>query len=59
MPVKSPITDHDISLFKEGNHFRAYEKLGAHLVAAPKRGAFFALWAPAARSVSLILKTFP
>ena len=54
MPVKSPITDHDIYLFKEGNHFRAYEKLGAHLVAAPKRGAFFALWAPAARSVSVI-----
>ena len=24
------LTEHDIYLFKEGNHFRLYDKLGAH-----------------------------
>lgn len=26
----SLFTDHDIYLFREGNHFRLYEKLGSH-----------------------------
>ena len=26
------ITDHDTYLFKEGSHFKLYEKLGAHLI---------------------------
>ena len=48
------ITDHDIYLFKEGNHHRLYDKLGAHIIANDeKSGAVFALWAPNAESVSV------
>jgi 1,4-alpha-glucan branching enzyme len=47
----SPFTDMDIYLFKEGNHFRLYEKLGAHLC---NGGVCFAIWAPNAKSVSVI-----
>jgi len=47
----SPFTDMDIYLFKEGNHFRLYEKLGAHLC---NGGVRFATWAPNAKSVSVI-----
>lgn len=55
MHIKSQLTDHDIYLFKEGNHFRIYDKLGAHIVNNGKRkGAYFAVWAPSARSVSVI-----
>ncbi len=55
MPVNSPITDHDIYLFKEGNHSRMYEKLGAHIVkSSDNAGVYFAVWAPNAESVSVI-----
>jgi 1,4-alpha-glucan branching enzyme len=30
----SLLTEHDIYLFKEGRHFRLYDKLGAHMHAA-------------------------
>ena len=46
------LTDHDIYLFKEGSHGRLHEKLGCHLTAAGS--AHFAVWAPNARSVSVI-----
>jgi len=52
---ESRITEHDIYLFKEGNHFRLYEKLGSHpgeVRGVP--GAHFAVWAPNAVSVSVI-----
>jgi 1,4-alpha-glucan branching enzyme len=53
--IAGPITDHDIYLFKEGNHFRIYDKLGAHLVHDSKKdGTNFAVWAPSADSVSVI-----
>ncbi|KPL12879.1 glycogen branching protein [candidate division WOR_3 bacterium SM1_77] len=49
------LTDHDIYLFKEGNHFRLYNKLGAHLIDdGKKKGVYFAVWAPGADSVSVI-----
>ncbi len=51
------LTEHDIYLFREGTHGRAYEKLGAHLLPPePGRaaGTRFAVWAPNAASVSLI-----
>jgi len=52
---KNPITDHDIYLFKEGNHFRLYDKLGAHVIKRGKtKGIYFAVWAPSAESVSVI-----
>jgi len=52
---KTLLTDHDIYLFKEGNHFRLYEKLGAHRLADGEQdGTYFAVWAPNASSVSVI-----
>lgn len=49
------LTDHDIHLFKEGNQFRLYEKLGSHLMTAGElEGTYFAVWAPNAASVSVI-----
>jgi len=51
----SLLTDHDIYLFRQGQHFRLYEKLGAHLHAAGDvAGVQFAVWAPNARAVSVI-----
>ncbi len=51
----SLLTDHDIYLFKEGNHFRLYEKLGAHLVERDGvRGTHFAVWAPNAARVAVV-----
>ena len=51
------LTEHDIYLFREGTHGRAYEKLGAHALppqAGRAAGTRFAVWAPNAASVSLI-----
>jgi 1,4-alpha-glucan branching enzyme len=51
----SLFTDFDIDLFKAGKHFRLYEKLGAHLIEVDGvKGVYFAVWAPSARSVSVI-----
>jgi 1,4-alpha-glucan branching enzyme len=51
----SLITDQDVYLFKEGRHFRLYDKLGAHVVENQGvKGTYFALWAPNAQSVSVI-----
>jgi 1,4-alpha-glucan branching enzyme len=51
----SRITDHDIYLFKEGNHFQLYNKLGAHPTTInKKKGTLFAVWAPNAERVSVI-----
>jgi 1,4-alpha-glucan branching enzyme len=48
-------TDHDIYLFREGNHFRLYDKLGAHpMTAGNREGVYFAVWAPNAERVSVI-----
>ena len=50
------LTDHDIYLFREGTHVRAYEKLGAHPISAAEgtQGTHFAVWAPNATSVSVV-----
>jgi 1,4-alpha-glucan branching enzyme len=51
----SLFTDFDINLFKAGKHFRLYEKLGAHLIEVDGvKGVYFAVWAPSARSVSVV-----
>ena len=48
-------TDYDIHLFKEGNAFRLYEKLGAHGMSVDEqKGVYFALWSPNAKRVSVI-----
>jgi len=50
------LTEDDIYLFNEGNHFRLYEKLGAHVVdeEAPGEGTHFAVWAPNAVQVGVM-----
>ena len=49
------LTDFDIHLWAEGSHFRAYEKLGAHLAEADGvAGTQFAVWAPNARRVAVV-----
>lgn len=45
----------DTYYFKEGTHYRLFEKLGSHHVTYNgKDGVYFALWAPHARYVSVI-----
>jgi 1,4-alpha-glucan branching enzyme len=48
---RSPLTEHDVYLFREGTHCTLYEKLGCQLAAD---GAHFALWAPNAAAVAVI-----
>lgn len=49
------LTDFDIHLFKDGKHYRLYEKLGAHpLTFHGRQGTYFAVWAPGAKKVSVI-----
>jgi len=51
----SRLTENDIYLFKEGNHFRLYDKLGSSLMSVQGlEGVHFAVWAPNARSVSVV-----
>jgi 1,4-alpha-glucan branching enzyme len=51
----SLLTRDDLYLFNQGRHFRLYEKLGSHVVrVGDRKGAYFAVWAPNAESVSLI-----
>ena len=53
--VYSLFSDFDISLFKAGKHYRLYEKFGAHLMEVNgEKGVYFAVWAPSAKSVSVI-----
>lgn len=49
------LSNDDLYLFAEGNHYNIYEKLGAH----PRtidgvKGVYFAVWAPHARAVSVV-----
>jgi 1,4-alpha-glucan branching enzyme len=49
------LTEMDIFLFKQGNHAKIYEKLGAHPVIMGKTaGTHFSVWAPNAKEVSVI-----
>lgn len=49
------LSDYDIYIFKQGNHFRAYEKLGAHpMKSNGVDGTYFAVWAPNAERVSVV-----
>jgi len=49
------LTDFDLYLFNSGDHHRIYEKLGAHeFEASGIRGVQFAVWAPNAKSVSVV-----
>ncbi|MDE0163597.1 MAG: 1,4-alpha-glucan branching protein GlgB [Bryobacterales bacterium] len=49
------LTPFDLRLLAEGNHYKNYEKLGAHLLEADGvKGTRFAVWAPNAKSVAVI-----
>lgn len=49
------IGDYDKYLFGAGTHYKIYEKLGAHLITMDAvEGVSFAVWAPNAKSVSVI-----
>lgn len=51
----SLLTDFDIHLFRSGKHHKLYEKLGAHeMTHHGATGIYFAVWAPNAKSVSVI-----
>ena len=53
--MQSTISEFDLYLLAEGTHYRAYEKLGAHITEKDgKRGVQFAVWAPNANGVSII-----
>ena len=45
----------DEYLFGQGNHYEIYKKLGSHMVKdGKKEGVYFAVWAPNARTVSVV-----
>ncbi len=48
---RSLLTEGDIFLFKQGNHFKLYEKMGAQIL---PEGIQFAVWAPNAEYVAVI-----
>jgi 1,4-alpha-glucan branching enzyme len=51
----SLFTKHDIYLFKEGSHFRLYDKFGSHPMEVDgKKGTYFSVWAPNAEKASLV-----
>ncbi len=51
----SLFTDFDIDLFKSGKHYKLHEKMGAHCIELNGvSGVYFAVWAPAAQSVSVV-----
>ncbi|WP_103068296.1 1,4-alpha-glucan branching protein GlgB [Aquimarina sediminis] len=51
----SLFTEFDINLFKDGKHYRLYEKFGSHITTVNNvQGTYFAVWAPSAKSVSVI-----
>ena len=55
LPGISLFTEHDIYLFKEGSHFRLYDKFGSHPMEVDgKKGTYFSVWAPNAEKASLI-----
>jgi 1,4-alpha-glucan branching enzyme len=51
----SRFSEFDVNLFMAGKHFKLYEKFGSHLSDLQGvAGTYFAVWAPAAKSVSVI-----
>jgi 1,4-alpha-glucan branching enzyme len=51
----SLFTDHDIYLFREGKHYKLYDKFGSHNAEVNgEKGVCFAVWAPFAKKVSVI-----
>lgn len=55
-PISTPfITEFDQYLFGQGVHYEIYKKMGAHAAEKDgKKGVYFAVWAPNAKSVHLV-----
>ena len=53
---ESPLlSDYDIFLFRQGRHYRLYQKMGSHpLDPDGTRGTWFSVWAPNACEVTVI-----
>lgn len=48
-------TDYDVNLFRSGNHYRLYEKMGSHIISVNGiQGVYFSVWAPNACRVSVV-----
>ena len=55
MGKKMQFGELDQYLFGQGTHYDIYKKLGAHLMTYyRKSGVYFAVWAPNAKSVSVV-----
>lgn len=53
--MEHKITDLDIYLFNAGTHYEIYNKMGSHLATEDgEEGVYFAVWAPNARTVSVV-----
>jgi 1,4-alpha-glucan branching enzyme len=51
----SLFTGHDIYLFREGNHFSLFDRLGSRpMSVGDVSGVYFAVWAPNAKRVSVV-----
>ena len=49
------LSDYDVFLFRQGKHFRIYQKMGSHpIVMLGTSGTCFSVWAPNALQVSVI-----
>jgi 1,4-alpha-glucan branching enzyme len=50
----SLLSEFDVYLFREGTHFRLYEKMGSHMIEHDgEEGTLFSVWAPNAEKVSV------
>ncbi len=51
----SRFSDYDVHLFREGKHYKLYDKFGSHIMEHKGvKGTYFAVWAPNAERVSVI-----
>ena len=51
----SNLSEYDLYLFHQGTNYHAYEMLGAHFIERDgKKGVRFAVWAPHAKSISVV-----
>ncbi|MDR2725826.1 MAG: 1,4-alpha-glucan branching enzyme, partial [Candidatus Adiutrix sp.] len=49
------LSEYDLFLWNQGNHYQIYNKMGAHLLTHQGvKGVHFAVWAPSARRVSVV-----
>ena len=52
---KPVLSEYDLFLWNQGNHYQIYNKFGAHHTTCEGvNGVFFAVWAPSAQRVSLV-----